>query len=209
LQLQELADALARKDSGKLAELTPDFRVEVRQGLNLMLTLYGGPEVLQRAGNLLPQRPLIHAALNDLSTLGAHVRAAHPAVGLGFDLADLGGNAYYSGMQFSVFAKGAAGSLLRGGRYDEVGAVFGRNRPAVGFSLDVKNLAALVPVQPQPAAIRAPGAHDADLRAEVRRLRDQGETVVCVLPGHDEAIQEFHGDRELVFQAGGWQVVLA
>lgn len=207
VQLQEVADALARKDAGKLDELADDFPGEVRQSLQLMLTLYGGPEVLQRAGQLLPQRPIIQAALKDLGTLGAHVRATYPAVSLGYDLADLGGNSYYSGIQFSVFAKGTCASLLRGGRYDEVGAVFGRNRPAVGFSLDVKNLAALVPLRRLPAAIRAPWAEDVDLRAEVRRLRDQGETVVYVLPGHDDAIQEFECDRELVFQSGAWQVV--
>ena len=75
--------------------------------------------------------------------------------------------------------------VARGGRYDEVGAVFGRNRPAVGFSLDLKELAALAPAAAARAAVRAPWREDAGLRAAVRRLREQGETVVCVLPGHE------------------------
>ena len=90
---------------------------------------------------------------------------------------------------------------MRGGRYDEVGAVFGRNRPAVGFSLDVKELVAVVAKRPLKAAIRAPwldGTQDAaELRAAIAALRGQGETVVCVLPGHDSEIDEFHCDREL------------
>ncbi len=208
-QLQDVAHALACKDAGNLAELSADFPFEVRQGLQRLLTLYGGSGVLQAASQALPQRPLIQAALRDLSALGAHVAAAHPEVGLGYDLADLGGYSYYSGVQFSVFAQGATDSLLRGGRYDEVGSVFGRNRPAVGFSLDVKTLAVLLPVRRMAAAIRAPWADDAGLRAEVRRLRDQGETVVCVLPGHEHEVQEFDCDRQLVRHSDGWQVVSA
>jgi ATP phosphoribosyltransferase regulatory subunit len=92
---------------------------------------------------------------------------------------------------------------VRGGRYDEVGAVFGRNRPAVGFSLDVKALVQCARPWPLRAAVRAPWGEDAALRRAVRQLRQQGETIVFMLPGHDEG-QEFEFDRELVLVDGRW-----
>jgi ATP phosphoribosyltransferase regulatory subunit len=110
-------------------------------------------------------------------------------------------------VRFSVYAAGARDALARGGRYDEVGLVFGRKRPAVGFSLDVKALAAAAAVRPLRAAIRAPWAEDNALRTAIAKLRQQGETVVCVLPGHDNEIDEFECDRELVQTAGQWVVI--
>ncbi|MCP6646485.1 ATP phosphoribosyltransferase regulatory subunit, partial [Klebsiella pneumoniae] len=74
----------------------------------------------------------ITAALADLRRLARHARDAHPGVQVSFDLADMSGYSYYSGARFAVYAPGSSDALARGGRYDEVGAVFGRNRPAVG-----------------------------------------------------------------------------
>jgi ATP phosphoribosyltransferase regulatory subunit len=123
---------------------------------------------------------------------------------VGFDLADLSGYAYYSGPRFALYVPGVNSALARGGRYDEVGAVFGRNRPAVGFSLDVKELAAAAPSNAAHAAIRAPWGEATDLRAAVRRLRAEGHTVVCTLPGHEQEAQEYDCDRELVEVDGCW-----
>jgi ATP phosphoribosyltransferase regulatory subunit len=202
--IDAVVQALAGKDAATLKELCADFPSEARDGLQALLRLYGGAEVLEAAQRTLPARPLIQAALNDLRWLAEHVAQAHPEAKVGFDLADLGGYAYYSGTRFAVYAPGSSDALLRGGRYDEVGAVFGRNRPAVGFSMDLKELAALTPAIKQPAAIRAPWAEDASLRAAVRSLREAGETVACVLPGHEHEGQEFDCDRELVSVAGQW-----
>jgi ATP phosphoribosyltransferase regulatory subunit len=96
--------------------------------------------------------------------------------------------------------------LLRGGRYDEVGAVFGRNRPAVGFSLDMKALLDVLPLPTPLSAIRAPWGQSAALRTAVARLRRLGETVVCTLPGHEHEVNEFHCDRELIEVSGQWVV---
>ncbi|MFG5410801.1 ATP phosphoribosyltransferase regulatory subunit [Piscinibacter sakaiensis] len=175
-RLDAVVAALAAKDASALAEATAGFPEDSRRGLLRLPGLYGAvDEVL-----------------------------VHPGVRLGVDLGDLGGYAYYSGSRFAVYAAGSSDALLRGGRYDEVGAVFGRNRPAVGFSLDVKALAPLVAPQRLRAAIRAPWGDDAALRAAVRRLREQGDTVVCVLPGHGHEGEEFDCDRELVEVQGQW-----
>jgi ATP phosphoribosyltransferase regulatory subunit len=198
--------ALAGKDAAGLAELTAGLPDVARKGLATLLRLYGGMEVLDVAERELPDQPLVRAALQDLRSLAGRVRQAHPEVRVGFDLADLGGYAYYSGARFAVYTDGCSDAIARGGRYDEVGAAFGRNRPAVGFSLDLKELAALVPARRLAAAIRAPWGESDALRTAVRHLREQGETVVCILPGHEHEGQEFDCDRELVAMGDQWVV---
>lgn len=198
--------ALAAKDQPALAALTAAFPAAARDGLLALLRLYGGQEVLAAARQQLPAQPLIVAALDDLQWLTQHLRAAYPGVRIGFDLADLSGYAYYSGARFAIYADGSSDAVVRGGRYDEVGAIFGRNRPAVGFSTDLKQLVALVGQHPLQPAIRAPWGEDAGLRSAIRQLREQGESVVCVLPGHEHEGQEFDCDRELVASNGQWVV---
>jgi ATP phosphoribosyltransferase regulatory subunit len=103
-----------------------------------------------------------------------------------------------------VFVPETSDALARGGRYDEVGAVFGRKRPAAGFSMDIKALVSLL-AHPQPqAAIRAPWGEDEVLSQTIAQLRSQGHTVVCMLPGHESEVDEFHCDRELFEHQGKW-----
>jgi ATP phosphoribosyltransferase regulatory subunit len=203
-RLTEMAKALASKDAAALAMLSEPLQTEARAGLQSLLRLYGGNEVLDAARTTLPAREPIGRALDDLAWLAAHVARAHPQVRIGFDLADLSGYAYYSGPRFSIYAAVSNAALARGGRYDEVGAVFGRNRPAVGFSLDVKELALAAPGNGAHAAIRAPWNQSPELREAVRRLRAEGHTVVCALPGHEQETQEYDCDRELIEAAGRW-----
>ncbi|WP_298231790.1 ATP phosphoribosyltransferase regulatory subunit [uncultured Azohydromonas sp.] len=199
---EELAAALARKDTAALGALTAGL--SEAKALQALTRLYGGAEVLQAARELLPDLPAVRAALDDLAWLMHHVQRTHAQVRLGFDLGDIGAHAYYSGPRFAIYSAGASDALVRGGRYDEVGAVFGRNRPAVGFSLDLKALAERIAPAPARLAVRAPWGEAQSLREAVRHLRQQGETVLCVLPGHEHEGQEFECDRELVEINGQW-----
>jgi ATP phosphoribosyltransferase regulatory subunit len=203
---ERILAALAGKEVAALEAAAQGLDAAPRRALQALPSLYGDDTMLAAAREALPAQPAIRAALDELATLGRHVRQAHPEVRVGFDLADVGGSAYYSGARFAVYVEGSSDAVARGGRYDEVGEVFGRKRPAVGFSLDLKEIAELVPASGGRAAIRAPWAEDTVLRAAVRRLREQGETVVCMLPGHDHEGQEFDCDRELVAVAGQWVV---
>jgi len=203
-RLHEIARALAAKDAPTLAALTDAVPQASRLALRALPRLFGGEEVLAAAQEILPQRPLVQEALAQLQSLGGQLRAAFPELGLGFDLSDMGGYAYYSGARFAVYGPSARDALARGGRYDEVGAVFGRNRPAVGFSLDLKALAEHAAPEPKPRAIRAPWRDDAALRAAVRRLRGSGQTVLSLLPGHEPDDDSLVIDRELVNVAGQW-----
>jgi len=200
--LSQIHAALAAKDLSELKVLTRDAPAASRRGLLALPQLYGGAEVLTEAEKLLPAGPLIAQALAELRWLAHRVEG----VRVSFDLADLRGYAYYSGATFSIYARGGSDALVRGGRYDEVGAVFGRNRPAAGFSLDLKALVGVLAPRPLRAAIRAPWRDAGALRSAIAALRAQGETVVCALPGHDHEEDEFHCDRELVEFAGSWQV---
>ena len=203
-QLQEVVAALSKKDAAVLESLAQGFPADTRRALRELLTLYGGEEVLAHARQRLPQRALIGAALDDLQWLASHLKRDHPGVALGFDLSDMSGYAYYSGVRFAVYGGSSSAALARGGRYDEVGAVFGRRRPAAGFSLDLKVLAEHAPLPPKASAVRAPWGEDLKLRAAVRRLRDSGQTVVCVLPCHENEGQEFDCDRELALIDDHW-----
>jgi ATP phosphoribosyltransferase regulatory subunit len=198
--------ALASKDASELASITKNFPAPAREGLRALLSMYGDAKVLDEAAKALPHTTSMHEALDQLRWLARHVQGAKVT----FDLADLRGYAYYSGARFAIYTAGASDALVRGGRYDEVGAVFGRNRPAVGFSLDVKELASVAAKPPLKAAIRAPwlddGADAAQLRESIAALRAKGETVVCVLPGHESEVDEFHCDRELARESGRWIV---
>ena len=194
--------ALAAKDGSELRALTRDFPASSRQGLLALIELYGDEAVLTDAQKALAPLPAVRQALLNLKWLADHL----DGVRLSFDLADLRGYSYYTGARFSIYAQGANDALVRGGRYDEVGAVFGRNRPAAGFSLDIKSLVAVLAARPLRAAIRAPWRDLPELHAAVAALRAQGQTVVCVLPGHEAQVEEFHCDRELIQVAGQWVV---
>jgi ATP phosphoribosyltransferase regulatory subunit len=189
--------ALATKDVAALSELSAGLPDRVRADLCALPDLFGGVAVIDQARQVLAASPALNAALDNLAWLASQVQGMTVSI----DLADLRGYAYYTGMRFAVFAhdtQGDAVELARGGRYDEVGAVFGRKRPAVGFSLDIKELVSAVAPRPLEGAIRAPWGMDASLREAIAKLRSAGNTVVCVLPGHEHEVDEFDCDRELV-----------
>src|SRR5690606_35682799 len=123
------------------------------------------------------------------------------------DLADMGsGYGYHSGVVFSIYASGWHDALVRGGRYDGVGRVFGRSRTATGFSLDLRKLSSGLPAAPVAKAIRAPWGTDAVLVDALHELRAAGEVVVQMLPGQPHRLDEFTVDRELVQDDGTWKV---
>jgi len=198
--------ALADKDASELRSLVAGFPAEARRGLEALLSLYGDEAVLDEARRALPERAGVRRALADLAALARHARQSFPDVQVGIDLADSTGYAYYSGPRFAVYAEGASDAIARGGRYDEVGAVFGRNRPAVGFGLDVKVLATLTAASVPRRAIRSPWSDEADHRRAVRALRQAGEIVVVDFPDARPELSGVPCDRELVRREGDWVV---
>jgi ATP phosphoribosyltransferase regulatory subunit len=132
-----LFEALQRKDLPSLKDLTRALEAKTRAALLLLPELYGGVEVLALAEKKLPAIPALKRAL---ATLRALAKAC--PVPASFDLAELRGYHYHSGAVFDAYCEGVSGTVARGGRYDEVGRAFGRARPATGFSIDLRSLAA-------------------------------------------------------------------
>ncbi|QCP49482.1 ATP phosphoribosyltransferase regulatory subunit [Trinickia violacea] len=199
---EALYEALAAKDVARLDELTQGLSDVARDALRALPALYGDASVLALARQRLPNLPEIANALDDLEFLAAQVESAEVTI----DLADLRGYAYHSGVMFSAYVDGVPNAVARGGRYDHVGQAYGRARPATGFSLDLREVARISPIEARSSAILAPWKHDEALRASVALLRDAGEVVIQALPGHDHALDEFACDRVLVERNGVWVV---
>ena len=197
-----LHNALAAKDTSGVRTLTQSLPANVRDALVALVQMYGDASVLQHAEKTFAAWPEVLTAIGELR----HMASALQNVRVTFDLADLRGYGYYSGVRFAIYVPGGNDALVRGGRYDEVGAVFGRKRPAAGFSLDLKELVGVVPEVSLKAAIRAPWGAAKGLREAIATLRARGETVVCVMPGHESEVDEFDCDRELVDVSGQWVV---
>jgi ATP phosphoribosyltransferase regulatory subunit len=199
----ELFRAMQAKDLPALRELTRSVPKATREALHVLPELYGGPEVLRSAGKRLPADPAIAAALADLRALSeqlqdvARIRC--------FDLGELRGYHYHSGVVFAAYAEGHPYAIGRGGRYDEVGKAFGRARPATGFSMDLREIVALAPNGAARRGVLAPYAPaDAALQRRVARLRADGTRVLVELPGHEDAAGELGCDRRLVKRNGRW-----
>ena len=202
---QGLYAALQSKDKAALEELTVALDPVVKQALMALTDLNGDAAVLQAAQERLPQYAEIKQALQDLRR--ASQQLSELGVEVSFDLAELRGYHYHSGMVFAAYAQGYAGPLALGGRYDEVGSAFGRARPATGFSLDLRGLMTAVQPAPQVSRILAPYAEDAALQQKINALRAAGEIVVVELPGHEAHRAELGCDRALVKQGVAWEAV--
>jgi len=201
----ELFRALQSKDVPTLRELVAPLDPVLRAALLLLPELYGGLPILHEARQRLPNFPEIGQALSDMETIAAqlsHVVPVHC-----FDLAELRGYHYHSGVVFAAYTKGHPSAVALGGRYDEVGQAFGRARPATGFSLDLRELAALAPPAAAGSPILAPHApEDESLRRKVDALRAQGEVVIVDLPGHAATRAELGCQRRLVKRGAHWQI---
>jgi ATP phosphoribosyltransferase regulatory subunit len=204
---QSLYAALQGKDRKAVLDLTEALDAPIREALVSLVNLNGDAEVLDKAEQLLPPTEEIRQAINDLRRVGK--RMGSLGVKVCYDLAELRGYHYHSGMVFAAYAEGYPGPLALGGRYDEVGSAFGRARPATGFSLDLRGIVSAMPPAESKKAILAPCIDDAALAAKIDALRTAGEVVVQELPGHEAHRNELNCDRRLVKQGDVWQVVAA
>ncbi len=203
-QEAELFRALQAKDVPTIAELTRDMDASVRLALLALPTLYGQREALARAAQVLPKLPEIGRALDTLETLADDLAAS--GAELYFDLAELRGYHYHSGVVFAAYAQGSAYAVAQGGRYDNVGKVFGRARSATGFSMDLRALAPYLKPLAQARGILAPYQADSALAAKIDALRTAGEIVIVELPGQAAHRAEAKCDRRLVFKNGAWEI---
>ncbi|GMQ97098.1 MAG: ATP phosphoribosyltransferase regulatory subunit [Gammaproteobacteria bacterium] len=176
------------------------------QALRTLCELNGGSEVLESAAASLGD--YAHEPLSQLTQVVTTLGKRLPDVNVHVDLAELRGYRYHTGLVFSVFVPEYGQAIAKGGRYDDIGRVFGRSRPATGFSADLKLLAALsksntITAQP---AIFSPWVEDNELQLLVRQLRNAGERVLYQLPGQSGDASAMGCDREIIKQNGKWLV---
>lgn len=204
----DLYQALLKKDKTEIALLTKGLDANIQQALIDLTQLYGGVEVLEQAATMLPETPEIKAALSRLAKVYAVLKDL--GVQTSFDLSDLRGYHYHSGMVFTAYAEGFKGPIALGGRYNEVGKAFGRARAATGFSIDLRGLVTSQHSTKSVNAIWAPAISEVKtsiqttLAEKITKLRSQGAVVIQQL-GNETATQS-QCSQQLVFDGKQWQV---
>lgn len=207
----DLFDALQRKAATEIDELLAAHVSDdgQRNRLAVLAQLNGGDDVFVRARTQLAGAgEAVLAALNNLEAIAELLQQRAGDVTLNYDLAELSGYKYQTGMVFAVFVPGSGREIARGGRYDSVGEVFGRARPATGFSTDLKALMDLSgrDFGNNGRAVLAPADEDPELHITVKGLRELGERVVYALPGQAGDAATMGCDRVLVKEPGGWVI---
>lgn len=202
----QLEDIYVRKARVELETFVAERTLSGKAGEALLALpwLAGGASVLEQARALLSEFPAALDALGELNEL-VDVLAAN-GVNLHLDLGELRGYHYHTGCVFAAYLPGESEPLAKGGRYDHIGEVFGRARPATGFSADLKMLAAHVSAADNSGILAEGSLRDADFAASVAALREQGERVVLALPGADNDPQVLGCQRKLVTADNGWVI---
>jgi ATP phosphoribosyltransferase regulatory subunit len=206
----ELFDALQRKSIPEIERLVGRLDIGEQEATMLLaLPELSGADVLERAGTMFANANQdVQDALNDLTRLAQLVKKRLPDLQLHFDLAELRGYHYHTGVVFAAFVPGLGQEVARGGRYDDIGEAFGRARPACGFSSDLKLLMRLQKgVEPSANdGIFAPWSDDSAQYQAIAQLRHDGRIVVMGLPGQSETAAEMGCNAALVEQDGKWIV---
>jgi len=204
-QEQELFFALQRKSTPDIENLLSQYKLSTSHKAMLLglAELNGGIEVLAKAKQLLSDAPAsVQDALATLTTIATMVNQRLPKLAMNFDLAELRGYHYHTGVVFAAYQTGNAQAIAMGGRYDDIGEDFGQAQPATGFSLDLKTLVNQLltsEVATQPIAVT--WADDELQHNMVEQLRSEGEVVIYQLPGSEVATT-----RTLIQQESRWLV---
>lgn len=209
-QEQRLFDAILRKSAPEVTDLLGEFALPaaVNNRLSALLELSGGTEVIDAARSALAGAPeQVARALDTLQIIVSTLQQQGLSSDVHVDLTELRGYAYHTGVLFAAFAESSGDEVARGGRYDDIGAAFGRARPATGYSTDLKMLARGYTVDSASPRGIFVGSQETDASAEVARLREQGERVVTQLPGSSQSGAEAVCDRELIWRDNQWVIV--
>lgn len=209
-QESDVFEALQRKASSEVASRlkAAEVAAHCQEWILTLLDLNGGLDVLDRARRLYDSAPVaVLDAIEELKKVSELLMPGQGGLSIHFDLAELSGYHYYTGVVFSAFVAGQGKAIAKGGRYDGIGRAFGRERAATGFGADLRELLRLGRRDDSPlAGVLSPAVTDRDLEAEVARLRAAGERVVAALPGDSSSASDFGCDRHLVRKNGSWVV---
>ncbi|MBT8124917.1 MAG: ATP phosphoribosyltransferase regulatory subunit [Gammaproteobacteria bacterium] len=173
-----------------------------------LMDLSGDTGVIAEAKQLLKDiDPEVIEYIDYVAKLSSRVVMRYPNIQLHYDFAALSGYRYQNGAVFAAYVSGQGGEIARGGRYDMIGKVFGRSRPATGFSVDLKALAKISPkTNAAVFGIYAPNDDDSALQDKIKQLRAQGERVICALSNQQGNEKDVGCNRVLVKQEQQWVV---
>jgi ATP phosphoribosyltransferase regulatory subunit len=213
-QESELFDVLQRKARPELRDLVQSYALDDNLSAILLALaeLNGGREVLDKARTLFHKTSNeVQTALAELIAIADTVSRQFPNLPMSFDLAELRGYHYHTGVVFAAFIPSVGKEIARGGRYDNIGAAFGLARPATGFSADLKVLSALSRANPAFAdtqqRIFAPYApDDVSLAEAVRDCRAQGHCVIQQLVQQTEDAGALNCTARLALHQQQWVV---
>jgi len=211
-QESELFDILQRKAKPELAELMDGYDIDdaLKQIFIKLPELNGAYAIVEKANAILENtHDPVKQALAELITIAQQLSVRFPSLPISFDLAELRGYHYHTGIVFAAFVPSVGREIARGGRYDNIGEVFGRARPATGFSADLKVLSALGKhcfQAPQGELIFAPALDDASLTETIRDLRARQRAVIQQLPGQIGGAAEYGCTAILVQEQQHWVV---
>ncbi|MGH1440026.1 MAG: ATP phosphoribosyltransferase regulatory subunit [Cellvibrionaceae bacterium] len=201
-QESEYFSLLQKKDVNDIQQWV-DQNVEssdARQCLAALPTLCGDSSVLSKARDCLSSAPdEVAAAIDELEAIYEAISQRYPNVGLYFDLGEWRSYRYHTGLVFAAYAVGFGDAIANGGRYDHIGEVYGRARPATGFGINLTSVISLLSLPEPKAAIYAPHSTDAGQWQAIQALREQGERVIMGLSQVPD-FSELQCDRELVFE---------
>ena len=179
----QIFDALQRKSAPDIERLAGSLSTEVASKLLTLSSLHGSPDVIGAARAALGGEAVMGDALDELEAALEHVRLAYPDVDVYIDLTELRGFRYHTGLVFAVYLEGRGSAVAKGGRYDNIGAVFGRDRPATGFAVDLKALIDdAVTQQSEELPVIVPPSNEPALREAIAALRAAGRVVVVDVP---------------------------
>ncbi|WP_455366442.1 ATP phosphoribosyltransferase regulatory subunit, partial [Kaarinaea lacus] len=204
-----LFDALQRKATPEISQMLAASSIDktMQAMITELVWLNGGDDVLVKARDRLKaaSQP-VKEAIDKLEDIARQLKRVNPQVELHFDLAELRGYNYHTGVVFAAYTPGVGQSIAQGGRYDHIGEAFGRARPATGFTADMRALMAYAPAAEITKGIFAPADDDAKLMETIEQLRKDGERVVVALPGQSADAMAMGCDRQLENKNGQWVV---
>lgn len=211
-QVQEhaLFNALQRKAVPEIRKLLTEYGTDKAVAEMLIaLAELSGEQVLSRSTQVLAgANQSVHNALDELNRLAALLQIRYPTLAVHYDLAELRGYHYHTGVMFAAYVPGIGQEVARGGRYDDIGQLFGRARPACGFSADLNMLLKLGSrVHPADQSILAPAVDDPLLMLRIQQLREEGRPVIQALPGQSAAAGEMGCSEILEKRGEDWVVV--
>jgi len=206
----QLFDVLQRKSGHEITALLREHQrgdAEI-QAFTTLCDLHGGVEVLQLAKSKLVNAEPIMRAIDSMQVIADAITRHFPDVTLHCDLSELRGYQYHTGIVFAVYNVDHSQAIAKGGRYDNIGAAFGRARAATGFSADLRILLSLSQVDGDNAEkILAPCLDDKKLQQKVEQLRAANKIVISQLPGVSDSAEQLGCNAELVkSKSGEWEV---